>query len=99
MKVYLSKQAEFKLNLILTYLLDHWNLKIRNEFLNLLKEKINQISKHPESCPKSEKHNGIYKCVLSKQTTLFYRIKDTKDIEIITFFDNRQNPEKIVREI
>jgi len=99
MKIYLSKQAEYKLNTTLTYILEKWSLKERDNFLRILDNKIKQISKHPESCPKSEKFKGIYRCVLSKQTIFFYRINNISEIEIITFFDTRQNPEFIKFEI
>ena len=72
MNVYLSKQAEFKLQKLLNYLLEKWNVQVRNEFLEKLKTKINQITVHPESCPKSESFKGLHKCVLSKQTTFYY---------------------------
>jgi len=98
MKVFLSKQAEFKLNITLTYILEKWSVKERNNFLKLLDDKINQISKHPKSCLKSEKFKGIHRCVLSKQTVFFYQINNNSEIEIITFFDTRQNPESIINE-
>ena len=98
MKVFLSPQAESKLKLLLNYLLENWNVKIRDEFVKLLSSKLNQISTHPKSCPQSEVKTGIYKCVLSKQTTFFYRIKNM-EIEIITFFDTRQNPDKLNSEL
>lgn len=43
---------------------------------------------------------GLYKCIVTKQTTFFYRINmKEKEIEIITFFDTRQNPNKLYKEI
>jgi plasmid stabilization system protein ParE len=99
MKVYLSKQAEYKLDLLLTYLLDIWSEKEKDEFIKILKSKFKQISTFPESCPKSNKRNGLFKCVLTKQITFFYRIHLEKEIEIITFFDTRQNPDKLKTEL
>lgn len=99
MNVYLSKQAELKLQKLLDYLLEKWNVQVRNDFLEKLDAKINQITAHPDSCPKSESFGGLHKCVLSKQTTFYCRLKDKTEIEIITFFDSRQNPEKLKREI
>ncbi len=97
-EIFLSKQAEYKLTITLSYILDNWSLKERNKFLENLDNKFNQLLKHPKSCPKSEKFNGIYKCVLSKQTIFFYRIKNKSVIEIITFFETRQNPKLINKE-
>lgn len=96
MKVYLSELAEQKLLELNLYLLENWGKRIRDKFLEKLSAKIEQITNQPESCPQSIKFRGIYKCVVTKQTTFYYRILSEKnEIEIITFFDTRQAPEKL----
>lgn len=61
-------------------------------------EKINQIAIYPESCIESKEFRGIFKCVVTKQTTFYYRfISD--EIEIITLFDSRQNPKKLNKQL
>ncbi|MBC5838223.1 type II toxin-antitoxin system RelE/ParE family toxin [Flavobacterium muglaense] len=100
MNVFLSELAENKLLKLNDYLLENWNLKVRNDFISLLTSKIEQISKHPESCLKSSDFKGLYKCVVTKQTTFYYRINSIEnEIEIITLFDTRQNPDKIKKDI
>jgi len=100
MEVYLSKIAESKLVKLTNHLLEEWNAKVRNEFVNKLTTKINQISSYPKSCPQSENFEGLFKCVVSKQTSFYYRIHiDKQEIEIITFFDSRQNPKNLNKEI
>lgn len=75
-EIYLSPLAELKLNLLLHYLDLNWGTKIRNTFLNKLKQVIAQISRHPESFPASQIKRGIRKCVVTSQTSLYYRIRD-----------------------
>lgn len=100
MTVYLSSQAEIKLLKLNQYLLQKWNVKVRNEFIEKLTNKITQISLQPESCSQSIDFKGLYKCVVTKQTTFYYRILfDKNEIEIITIFDTRQNPENLINEI
>lgn len=100
MQVFLSNQAEIKLLQLNDYLLHKWNVKVRDEFIEKLTQKINQISAQPESCPQSRDFNGLYKCVVTKQTTFYYRILfDKNEIEVITLFDTRQNPYKLKNEI
>ena len=100
MKVYLSELAENKLMILNEYLIEEWGVKVKNDFFNKLKSIFSQISKQPKSCTQSDIKKGIYKCVLTKQTTAFYRINfDKKEIEIITIFDTRQDPNKIKTEI
>lgn len=100
MKVFLSELAESKLLLLSEYLLETWNLKVRDKFISKLTDKIEQISSHPTSCSRSDEFEGLYKCVVTKQTTFYYRIlKLSNEIEIITLFDTRQNPENIKKDI
>jgi len=100
MKVFLSELAENKLLKLNNFLLEKWNLQVKNDFIEKLTSKINQISKQPESCPQSSEFKGLFKCVVTKQTTFYYRINlDKNEIEIITVFDTRQNPDKLERDI
>ena len=100
MKVFLSELAENKLLKLNDFLLENWNLKVRNDFIKKLTSRINQIKEQPESCPQSSEIKGLFKCVVTKQTTFFYRINfDRKEIEIITVFDTRQNPNKLKKDI
>ena len=78
MKVYLSKLAESKLLKLTEYLLEEWIVEVRDEFISKLTEKINQISSHPKSCSQSNNFKGLFKCVVSKQTTFYYRIHNKK---------------------
>ena len=52
------------------------------------------INDNPFLFAESDKSNGLRKSVLSRQTTIYYRIVDY-EIHIITLFDNRQNPNKL----
>ena len=100
MKVFLSELAENKLIKLNDFLLENWNLKTRNDFIKKLTSKIEQISEQPESCPQSLEFKGLYKCVVTKQTTFYYRINfDKNEIEVITVFDTRQNPDKLQKDI
>jgi len=100
MKVFLSEHAESKLLKLSQYLLEEWNVKTRDKFISKLSDKIKQISNQPDSCPKSSKFKNLYKCVVTKQTTFFYRlIAERKEIEIITIFDTRQNPDKLKKDV
>lgn len=100
MQVFLSQLAESKLLKLSEYLLENWNLKTRDKFISKLTEKINQISFQPDSCSKLSGFENLYKCVVTKHTTFYYRIlADRKEIEIITIFDTRQNPDKLKKEI
>lgn len=96
MKVFLSELAEIKLLKLTEYLIEEWGVKAKNNFIDKLTAKINQISLQPRSCPESTEFKGLFKCVVTKQTTFYYRISKTlQEIEIITIFDTRQHPDKL----
>jgi plasmid stabilization system protein ParE len=100
MNVFLSKSAEEKLLKLTEYLLENWGVKAKKDFIDKLTEKINQIVLQPQSCVQSSAFKNLYKCVVTKQTTFYYRIATSpKSIEIITIFDTRQSPDKLSKEL
>jgi plasmid stabilization system protein ParE len=98
MQVVFSKRAKIKLENLLNYLEKEWSEKSKEDFIKKLDRSIAQIKKLPTSCPESKKVSGLFKCVITKQTTLFYRIKD-QTVQVITLFDTRQNPDKLIKEV
>jgi plasmid stabilization system protein ParE len=98
MKVFLSPLAVKKIQLLLEYLEQNWSTRSKEVFLSKLLKMFDQISRQPESCIKSTEFPNLYKCILTKQTAFFYRI-NSGEIEIITLIDNRQDPDKIEKEI
>ena len=98
MQVILSKRAKTKLENLLEYLETEWSATSKYDFIKKLDRSISQISKLPVSCPESKKFPGLFKCVITRQTIIYYRIKD-QSIEIITLFDTRQNPGRLNKEL
>jgi plasmid stabilization system protein ParE len=95
MKVYLSPVAERKIEILLEYLVSEWSIKSKETFLTKFRKSINKISIQPKSCPSS---NGVYKCVVMKQASFYYRIQKD-EIEVVTVIDNRQNPKMVRKEL
>ncbi len=96
-KVSLSKRASIKLDNILDHLQKEWSIKVKKEFINKLDRSIEIISQNPDAFPKSNIQKGVHKCVVTKQTSLYYRVK-LNEIQIITIFETRQNPKKLKKE-
>lgn len=96
MHVYLSKIAQEKLLNLSKFLLEEWGKGVKDELIQKLTKKINQISNQPKCCPQSNELVGLYKCVLTKHNTFYYQVDfEKKEIEIITLFDTRQDPNKL----
>ena len=99
MEVIISKIAQIKIEEIAAFILQKWGLKSKQKFTIAFKEKSIQISNFPYSCPVSEEKKGLYKAVLTKQTTLFYTVNEyKKQIEIILVYDTRQDPNNLIKD-
>jgi len=94
-KLIWSDEALNNLKGIIYYLENRWTNKEIKKFAQLLDKQLKLIEDNPLLFAESDKSNGLRKSVLSRQTTIYYRIIDY-EIRIITLFDNRQNPNKLI---
>ncbi len=97
-KIIISQIAEKKLEELFEYLLEEWSYKVKSDFIKKLDKNIKIIKDQPESFPESDKEKGLRKCVLTKQTSLYYEY-NSKEIHILTFFDTRQDPKKLKKDL
>ncbi len=79
---------------ILEYLDEKWTIKELEAFINRTEEAINHICDNPLLYSYSEE-SDTHRCVVVKQVSLFYRMK-TETIELLVFWDNRQDPAKLL---
>ena len=94
-EVILSEKASLEIDKIFQYLLIHWSEKIASEFINKLNSKIKIISKFPYIYPQSSFGKQIRRCVITKQTSCYYKFSERK-VKIIFVYDTRQSPEKLI---
>ena len=81
---------------ILEYLEKNWTIKEVHSFVQRTEEVLDVIKNKP-SLFQYSKSSDTHRCVLVKQVSLFYRVKPSANrIELLVFWDNRQNPEKLV---
>lgn len=92
-KVIWSAEAVDNLEKIIAYLEANRTEKEIKKFVIKLEKQISVIKEHPLSFPTSQLIEAR-KSVLSKQTTIFYKVYENA-IYIVTIFDNRQNPENL----
>lgn len=90
MTVILSAKASRQLEDLLTYLEEEWSPKSRRNFQIRLHHFLRAIKTMPEAFPASNKFGGARKCVVTPQTSLYYRITG-EFIEIISVQANRQD--------
>lgn len=89
-----SPSAQSDLENIIDYLMYSWGKKVTSKFLNRMTNLTRQIAINPEQYPVIHQKLNIRKCVLTKQNTHFYRMKNNQ-VEIIRIYDTRQNPKNL----
>ena len=89
-----SPQAETDFDRVIEYLFENWTEKEISFFVNETNKVIAMISKYPYIFRGSEKENVI-EAVITKHNLLIYEIHiEIKTINLLTFFDTRQDPKK-----
>ena len=80
---------------ILEYLSKDWTIKEVATFVYETEHTIAQIAENSLMFKASKKKKGIRKGFITEYNSIYYRIKPRKkEIELLTFWDNRQNPLK-----
>ena len=75
------------------YLEENWTEKELRNLAENIEEKLALISQNPNLFQASSYKKDIRRVVILTYNTLYYRVTE-EQIEIISFFSNRQNPKK-----
>ena len=92
-KLIWAEEALDNLKGIIDYLERKWTAREVKKFANSLDQNLNLIKNNPKLFPEAEL-SGLRKCVLSKQTSIYYRII-RNEVHVLTLFDNRRHPKKL----
>lgn len=97
-KIVISDYAQLKIKNLLEYIESKWSETVRQKFAQKLYGTVKIIKDSPEAFPKSDFNKSVHKCVITKQTTIFYKFNSNR-VEIIAIFDTRQDPNQIKKDI
>lgn len=77
------------------FIFEKWNFKEVQNFILLVDENLKRLSVNPKiGIP----IKNMFRLVLSKQTTLFFSIKEKeKRIDLIIFWNNSKNPDELMK--
>lgn len=73
------------------YLLEEWSAVEASNFIERVDEYLNIISKKPKTFINT-KYKNTHAVPIVPQITLFYRIIDKKNIELVRFWNNAKDP-------
>lgn len=90
-KILWTKEANDNLDSILKYLEENWTEKEIRKFAQKLNTRINIIKQNPKAFPFLISKIELRKSVLTRQTTIYYKVKKDS-IVIVALFDNRKKP-------
>ncbi len=93
-KLVITTLAQKNLKDVFEFIEFEFGVNSRVKFANKINKSLNLIVKNPKLFPNSEFNSRIHKCVITKQSTLYYSYT-IKEIKILSIFDTRQNPSKI----
>lgn len=87
-----STLTEITLDDEIDFILRKWNLVEADKFVLLVYDYLERLTKNPEIGIFNSKFN-CFSIVISKQTTLYYRILESeKKVALVLFWNNKQNP-------
>jgi plasmid stabilization system protein ParE len=91
-----SAKARITFFMVLDYLEKNWTKTEIIQFNRKTELVIQAIQKNPGIFVSSAKHKNIRRAIIDKNNSLYYQVdKKTRKIYLLTFFDNRQNPESL----
>ena len=73
-----------------------WTERETQNFIYEVDHLLQQIKQYPEMFEESRKKKNIRKGLVTKQISLYYRVRPRKrELQLIVFWDNRQDPGKL----
>ncbi|HEY4327298.1 MAG TPA: type II toxin-antitoxin system RelE/ParE family toxin [Mucilaginibacter sp.] len=88
-----SDRAREEYSKLQEYLYAEWGEEIARRVIKEIAQTVDRIQNSPEHFPVFSKKRKIRRCVASPQTSIFFNANRDR-IEIVSVFDNRQNPKK-----
>ncbi|MDR3339472.1 MAG: type II toxin-antitoxin system RelE/ParE family toxin [Candidatus Symbiothrix sp.] len=91
-----TQNAQKELNTVYDYLEENWTQREIVNFSRQLENILSIIIRFPFIYPSSKQRDTVRRCVISKQSSLYYQVNIEKEkIIILSFFDNRRNSNKL----
>lgn len=87
-----TPEADKEFERIIDYLLNKWSEKDVSQFVTTTDKIIDYISIYPKMFRKTNKRN-VHEALITEHNLMVYRVMKSR-IDIITFYDTRQDPKK-----
>ncbi|HTE00669.1 MAG TPA: type II toxin-antitoxin system RelE/ParE family toxin [Mucilaginibacter sp.] len=91
LQVFYTPRSKETLESVYNFINDKFGTKSADQFLLKAEKIIALVTEHPFMFKASEIDDNVRIGLITKQTSLFYRVTDTS-IHLLFFWDNRQEP-------
>ena len=96
MKISWTPKARHTYFEVIEHLEKAWTEREIQDFIIEVDHLLEQIRQNPEMFEESRKKKNVRKGLVTKQNTLYYRVRPRKKkLQLIVFWDNRQDPGKL----
>lgn len=89
-----SLKAEYDYLDKIDFLQHKWTINEVHNFIDKVEEVIGLLQKENVNFKPTD-YKNTYQITITKQITLYYCINQNNDIELLRFFNNYQNPERL----
>lgn len=93
-KIEWSLKAEYDYLDNIDFLQHKWTINEVHNFIDKVEEVIGLLQKENVNFKPTD-YKNTYQITITKQITLYYCINQNNDIELLRFFNNYQNPERL----
>ena len=90
-----TTESETTFNQNLDYLSKKWDVAVLNRFLDRVEEALERIQANPKLYPSHRPEDNVHRCVIHERIILYYRIVDDETIDLLTFWNTAQHPDKL----
>ena len=98
-----TEKANEDYNEVIDYLKVNWGIRSAEKFIKKVDKQLNLIQEMPSLYPASRFFQGLRRCVLVKQISMYYlELEVNKEMIIIRLYDNRRDTsdlEELLEEI
>lgn len=90
-----TAESERTFNENLDYLAKEWDAFVLNSFFDRVDEILELIRSNPELYPLHRPEENVHRCVVHERIMLYYRIVDDQTVDLLTFWNTTQDPDKL----
>ena len=95
MRINWTPESEKTFRRNVEYLSNEWDVIVLNNFVDRIEQALEQIRTNPKLYPLHQINGNVHRCIIHERIILYYRIVDEETIDLLTFWNTSQDPDKL----